>query len=302
MGTIISCLSSWVKEKWAKWFGKANIVIAPISPTTNSEVTVNTGKRYAILAGSNFVGTPNQLRGCINDLINVRKLIENSGIIILADLRDADMSTANWKAALTNAAAIAEAGDVVFHMHSHHGAQVKDNSEEDGLAEIWCPNDFDFSPARMITDKWMASMIASLKPGVQWIDWADCCHAADSIRQLWCPGEQPRFISNPALNDFEAKRLIPMVVAGQDRKGVLLAACRSSQTSADARINGEHCGAFSHFLLQSLNEMPNGTYEELLLRTTQHLGLGGYDQKPELDCKLGDEKSKFAFDILGKTA
>lgn len=298
----MSTFVNWIKSNWLRMFGTGTTVPPTGGNATNTEVSMNTGKRYAVLAGSNFVGTPNELRGCINDLIDVRKLIEGSGITILADLHDSDMSTANWKAALTNAVAVAQPGDVIFHMHSHHGAQIRDPSDEDGLAEVWCPNDFDWSPDHMITDKWMAGLIASLKPGVQWIDWADCCHAGDSIRQLWCPGERPRLIANPDLKDFEAKKLAPMVVEGNDRKGILLAACRSAQTSADAYINGEHCGAFSHTLLQALNEQPNGTYEDLLIRVTQILGLGGYDQKPELDCKPGDEKCKFAFDVLGKAS
>lgn len=100
--------------------------------------TVKPTNRYAILAGSNFVGTPNELQGCINDIIDVRALIEPSGIKIVADLRDHDMTTSNWKAAMTEVASLAKDGDVIFHSHSHHGAQIQDTSEEDGLAEVFC--------------------------------------------------------------------------------------------------------------------------------------------------------------------
>lgn len=152
----------------------------------------------------------------------------------------------------------------------------------------------------MVTDKWMAALIGSLKQGVKWVDLADCCHAGDSLRDLWCPNERPKYISNPSLKDIFPTKLSPMIISGQDRNGILLAASRSTQTSADAYINGEHCGAFSHFLLQAINENPNGTYEDLMLMVTQFLGLGGYDQKPELDCKSGDEKGIFSKDILGQ--
>jgi len=240
-------------------------VLQPVTPlevplpevTVTQPPTQGTNMRYAVLAGSNFVGTPSELRGCINDLNNVRKMIEPTGVVILADLRDRNMTTANWKAALQLAVEKAVAGDVIFHMHSHHGCQVKttDASEADGLSEVWAPDDFDWSPEHMITDKWMASLISNLKPGVKWIDWADCCHAADGLRSLWCQGEKPRFIRNPQVDDSECKAfsLAPMVIEGADRKGLLMAACRSSQTSADAYIRGEHCGAFSHFKLQAIS-------------------------------------------------
>lgn len=254
--------------------------------------------RYAILAGSNFVGTPSELRGCINDLVNVRAKIEPSGITILADLHDKDMTTNNWKNAMKEAAAKAIEGDVILHMHSHHGAQTK-SANGLGLDEIWCPDDFDWSDEHMIRDKWMGDLVSSLKPGVKWIDWADCCHAGDSLRDLWCPNEKPRYIKNPKLINFVSNGHLNPIVAGNDRKGMLLAACRSNQTSADAFINGQSCGAFSHYFLQSLNETPNASYEKLIIRTTQMLGLGGYDQRPEMDCNFGDEKGSFAVDVLG---
>jgi hypothetical protein len=262
--------------------------------------------RYAILAGSNYIGTANQLAGCLNDLSNVRQLIEPTGITILADLRGKDMSTVNWKEALREACSKAQPGDTVFHMHSHHGTQIKDPSESDGLSEVYCPNDFDWSPEKMITDKWMAGLMKAVNPQAIWVDHSDCCHAGDSLRTLWCPNERPRYIRNrhgiiESLCGLGRRRthLSPMVVSSPDRQGILLAASRSDQTSADAYIGGESCGAFTHYLLQAINEDKIATYEALLLRVTQLLGLGGYNQRPEIDAKLGDEHRSFGKDVLG---
>ena len=258
--------------------------------------------RYAILAGSNYIGTANQLAGCLNDLSNVRQLIEPTGITILADLRGKDMSTENWKDALREACSKAQYGDTVYHMHSNHGSQIDDASETDGLAEVWCPDNFDFSPERMITDKWMAKLMDSLKPGVIWVDHSDCCHAGNSLRTLWCPNERPRYIA-PLRGDIRSlwgkTRLSPMVVSGPDRHGILLAACRSDQTSADAYIGGQSCGAFTHYFLQAIKENPYASYETLMIRVTQLLGIGGYNQKPEIDCYPSDEKHLFSKDVLG---
>ena len=267
--------------------------------------------RYAVLAASNFLGTSNQLAGCINDLINVKALIEPSGIKILAELRDHDMTAVNWKSALQLAALTAVEGDIIFHAHSHHGAQIRDSKEPDGLDECWCADGFDWSPESMITDKWMFQLISSLKTGVLWVDLCDACHAGDSLRQMWCPKEKPRYIPNPdisletKLSRYVDKDIIhtlkPMVIEGEDRKGILLAACRSNQTSADANINGKACGAFTNYLLQSISETPKASYESLMLRTTELLGLGGYDQKPEIDCLPLDIQRTWNMDIMGQS-
>lgn len=302
----------WFTTFWNWLFNKNNSTVStgnevvtvttPITPNTEMPMS-GTGKRYVILAGSNYVGTSSQLSGCINDLIDVRKLVEPTGAIILADLRDKQMTTANWKAALMKAAELAVDGDVVFHAHSHHGSQLKDTTgtEADGLSEIWCPDDFNWSPEKMITDKWMAALIKSLKPGVIWVDWPDCCHAADSVRKFWDKDEKPRYIKNPELDDIKTRVISgPMLVAEPNRNGILLAACRSSQTSSDARIGGRPCGAFTNAMLRAMKDLPSGTYEDLMIRATQILSLGAFDQRPELDCRPSDEKRIFSKDILGK--
>lgn len=258
--------------------------------------------KFALFAGSNFLGTPNQLAGCVNDVINVRARAEAAGFTTLADLRDHAMTTVAWKAALTAAAACAQPGDIVLHMHSHHGAQIQDPDEPNGLAEVWCPDDFDWSPEKMIEDKWMGALVASLAPGVLWVDWADCCHAGDSLRTLWGPGERPRYIPNPALKSWLGDFLSrPMVVAGPDRRGILLAACRSNQTSADTVLDGQPCGAFTGKMLASGALALQQTYHGLMAETTEALALGGYDQRPELDCPTGgDQLIAFAEPVIGK--
>ena len=238
--------------------------------------------KYAILAGSNYVGSTNQLNGCINDLDNVRAVLESYGVTIFADLRASDMTTGNWKDAMRELAKKAVSGDRIFHMHSHHGAKTR-SADGCGYDEIWCPDDFDWSDAHMIRDDWMAALMDELQSDVKWIDHADCCHAGGSLRDLWYQNERPRYIENPELQDkffgFNNKpKVNPLIVSGDDYKGILLAACRSNQTSADAFIDGQYCGAFTYHFLKSLKENIDGTYEDLMIRTTDLLGLGGYDQ------------------------
>jgi hypothetical protein len=69
----------------------------------------------------------------------------------------------------------------------------------------------------------------------------------------------------------------------QFQRHILLAACESSQTAADARIEGEWRGAMSWALSKAIVES-NGdlTYEEAISRAAAKLE--NYDQRPQLEC------------------
>lgn len=251
--------------------------------------------KFAVLAGSNYKGTPNELGGCIQDVINMRAHLEELGYTIIADLRDSDMTAANWRAALAEMQAkVNETSGpaIAGHSHSHHGAQTRDltGTEPDRLSEIYCADKFDWTAKTMITDKQMGRHVSGYRPGVTYWDVADCCHAGDSLRSLWCPGEKPRYIQNPELKGIISNLINPMVISGDDRKGILLAACRSNQTSADAVIDGKPCGAFTNALLRAWKEAPFASYQRLMLKATNILSLGGYDQRPELDCPTGAQE------------
>ena len=75
------------------------------------------------------------------------------------------------------------------------------------------------------------------------------------------------------------------------QRHVLLAACESRQTAADARIEGEWRGAMTWALSKAIKES-NGdlTYQQLIARAGANLK--DYDQRPQLECpdNLNDHK------------
>lgn len=76
---------------------------------------------------------------------------------------------------------------------------------------------------------------------------------------------------------------------------ILLAGCRSDQTSADAYIAGDYHGAFTYCLAEAVAEA-NGqiTYRQLAERTGQKLRAGRYSQIPQLEYRAGRDM-KLAF-------
>ena len=134
----------------------------------------------------------------------------------------------------------------------------------------------------MITGLQVSAILAKLKPGVRWYDWADCCHAHGSLRRMPYRNERFKFIDNPAAKPGQ---LVRSVVPSEEYPDNIVgfAACQWNQTSADAYIDGVYCGAYTNFGLQAWNEQSNAAQTGTVIdRATQLLQRGGYDQHPEL--------------------
>ncbi|MHC4521037.1 MAG: caspase family protein, partial [Planctomycetota bacterium] len=114
--------------------------------------------RKALLVGVNDYKGISDLRGCINDVTNMRSILKtylgftNRDIRVLVDRR---ATKNNIIRRLEWMVARAKAGDfLVFHF-SGHGSQIRDRGArdelEDGMDELICPYDMDWDDG-FITD------------------------------------------------------------------------------------------------------------------------------------------------------
>jgi len=268
----------------------------------------------AILVGINaYPGAP--LSGCVNDVTDMAEfLCDHAGfnpdsVRLLTDKRAttaAILERVRWL--ITGA----KAGDrLVFH-YSGHGAQVPTRdtkAEVDGLLEVICPVEFDWSPEHMITDKDFAKLFAQIPAGVKFLWISDSCHSGDLDRSIPHP-LAPKSKSMPQPADIAwrmrsaAKK--ELVTASASRAalgketpfpGVLISGCKSTQTSADAVFNGRASGALTYNLLKVLGN-PQGMRESLtdvVRGVRSNLKQGGYSQVPQLEGK----KAAFAKPFLG---
>lgn len=89
-------------------------------------------KKMAVLVGCNYPNTPNELHGCINDVLAMQKtLIERFGfdpthIEVLTDAPGSPVMPTgeNIKRALGRMIDNAAAGDVLFFHYSGHGTRI----------------------------------------------------------------------------------------------------------------------------------------------------------------------------------
>jgi hypothetical protein len=262
-------------------------------------------KRHILLCGANYKGQSCALRGCLNDVEAIYKwlvrVVKDWDTLLI--LREEEMNKAQWLDALTQFADRHESGDEGLHAHSHHGSYEADPSESDGRRELWVPPDY--RKAGMISDDDVSAIYDRVHPEAHITDWADCCHASGSTRDLFFGEERARFLPPPDMMQgdiplFYGHRVTRTPVDVEKRPNISqLAACFSSQTSADAYIDGQWCGAFTHYALEAQGDvlLPRA---EIVDKSATLLARNGYGQHPEF-CGTSANALRPIF-TLGKAA
>ena len=272
--------------------------------------------RKALLCGINAYSSQ-PLRGCVNDVRNLQHLLLNhygfaaADVQILIDqdcLKSRILEGWQW---LTRGA---QPGDVlVFHI-SGHGSYIPDlqGEEEDLRDEITCLQNFDFDdPDSYVSDDEWYQLTQAVDPGVHLLMVKDTCHSGGSsrfigVRQVngvdkiilartrdlghYQAGaviaeeaiSNVRFIVPPQLPAEVWQHAGPSRHASR-RSSLLhthLMACGEAQTAADAYIDGDFNGAFTHALCSALRQGA-ATSSDALIREVALRLRNGYDQVPQ---------------------
>lgn len=141
----------------------------------------------AFLVGINeYPSAP--LRGCVDDIQDMADfLVKDRGFVednirLLVDGRattSAILERLKWLVS-----DVREGDQILFH-YSGHGAQVPTRSphgEVDGLDEVICPVDFDWTDEHLIRDKNFIEIFAAVPKGVTFIWVSESCHSGDLSR------------------------------------------------------------------------------------------------------------------------
>lgn len=253
-------------------------------------------KNKALLVGINDYPLPgNDLRGCINDLVDMGHFIANQNKVYAWDnIKTITDSKATKKGILEQLDWLFDgvsAGDQILFQYSGHGAQqttLHPAIEKDGLDEIICPYDFNDTAATAISDKEFAQRFAKIPKDVHFVWISDSCHAADLSRDPSINNELDaiRFRNfkgvQPRLSNVQAKASI--------LQGALLSGCASHQLSADAFINNRFNGAFTHYLIKNLGLYGHNTsMQNIIQYVNQDLADNGYDQNPKIEGALAQQ-------------
>jgi hypothetical protein len=269
--------------------------------------------RKALLVGLNHYPDPaNRLQGCINDVLQTSRMLQQvyafddaQHIRVLTDERATTSAIAQRLKWLVKGS---RAGDLLVFHYSGHGSQVRDrhgDELDDGLDEIICPYDLDWD--RPFTDDDMYDIVKDLAPGANLTVILDCCHSGTGLRvqanehvpvrpRSIVPPPDIRHRTEPVIEDCGQNRRLTIGAPRRElalrrfgaraaeQGAILLAGCRANQTSADAWIDGDYHGAFTHHMWRAASQLGAGaSYDTLIRATRRGLREAGYEQVPQLE-------------------
>ena len=142
--------------------------------------------KKALLIGLNeYSGDINGLRGCVNDVEQVKGLLKtyygfsDDAITVLVN---SQATKAGILAGLDWLTTGSQAGDVLVFHYSGHGSQVADNGNDelDGADEIIIPYDHDWN--NPLRDDDLKAAFDRIGPGVSLTVMMDCCHSGTGNR------------------------------------------------------------------------------------------------------------------------
>jgi len=246
--------------------------------------------KKALIIGINYIGTSNELHGCINDAMNMKNFLKteygfvDKDIFFMSDVSEDPKKVPTKKNMIAAIKALVlgvKEGDVAYFSYSGHGSNVLDTSgdERDGKDETLVPLDLDL----IIDDDLRKMLVDPLPKGVKLTCIFDCCHSGTGLDLRY----NYQFVGSTAVQDY--KRYITDIDKHyKDSLGdvVLLSGCTDDKTSIDAFIEGKAQGAMTYAFLSTMKKLKSKkkemTYLNVLKNLRQFMKQNGYDQVPQL--------------------
>ena len=231
--------------------------------------------RRALLVGINYIGTPYQLNGCINDINNIGSYLQRvrkyNSFIVMTDMSKVKPTRSNIIAGFRALLQGAVSGDELWFHFSGHGVLTQDTSrdEESGKDSCICP--IDVMRAGFISDDIIRSNLAALVPkGVRLYMVLDACHSGTGCDLRYKYDDASYLTNNLAKlpekyipNDWSLQQTSYEFKRYSKTAGEVfcISGCQDEQTSADAFLGGQFSGVLTHLLLNCLNTNSQSTYK-----------------------------------------
>jgi hypothetical protein len=219
----------------------------------------------------------------------------------IVKLTDSQATKAEIMKNLTEMVNGAKAGKYSYLVFSYssHGTQVPDanGDEADKYDEALCPYDIaskgiNWDPKYIITDDELNSLFTQLPKNVLLEAYFDTCHSGTGLKAIDLLMDRiPRYLPPPSLKalkemaDRTPKGLRSRAYEKDLRHHILWAACKDSETSSDAQIEGAWHGAFTYYFIKEMNACQNKlSRAEVLNKVKVDLKKNGFTQNPRVEC------------------
>ncbi|OKH29917.1 caspase [[Phormidium ambiguum] IAM M-71] len=282
---------------------------------------------YALLVGiDKYPDSVPSLQGCVNDIETIEQyLIERfdkkQGYELLPPkkLLNSEATRQAIIDGFRKHLCKAQSNDIVLFYYSGHGAQEEApeefwHLEPDRLDETLVCYDSRLEGSWDLADKELAKLIHEVSannPHITII--LDCCHSGSGTKnpfqetgvRLASIDKRQRPLDSFILKLEELEKLSDSVSSESHPTGwklpkgrhILLGACQDSQLAKEFNQGGKKRGAFSYFLLDTLQQA-NGklTYRDLFSRTKAVISSRVLDQSPQLEISHPEDENQFFLD------
>jgi len=262
--------------------------------------------RKALLVGINDYEKVNDLRGCVNDVLDMHFSLRSLFGFKTKEIRvltDSSATKDNIMYRLEWLVKGAKPGDFLFFHYSGHGSQIRDRDGDelvDHLDELICPHDMDWRKKTYITDDELNSVLSKVPAGALLEVVLDSCHSGTGLRDVGLePPEEEgpqqvmsRYLPPPTdlflrfsgeEDELEHKGFVEGAKRRRRKHHILWAGCRADQTSADAYIDGRFHGAFTYYFNKHLRRTPSISRRRLLQKVRASLQWAHFSQVPQLE-------------------
>lgn len=256
-------------------------------------------KRALCIGINDYPGNNNDLRGCVNDVVEWAKVLKARGFQVQT-LIDKKATKAAMVKGINDLIRGSEPGDVAVLQFSGHGSWVPDTDgdEEDLRDEVLCP--CDIGANSFLSDDELHVLFSRKRQDVRLVFLSDSCHSGTVSRVAPAIGVQAKppmvkFLPPeeflPASKLRIARHVARSRPAGpKPHQALLISGCEDVQTSADAYLGGRFHGAFTFYALRALKTLPaKATYRDWHRAIRKLLPNTTFDQRPAL---YGSEAQK----------
>lgn len=232
-------------------------------------------KSKALLIGCNYIGTTNELNGCINDANNIKDFLisigfNNNNIQMVTDNTATKPTKNNILNAFKTLLMNAKAGDLVFWLFSGHGSYSQDQNGDEESGYDQCIYTVD---NQIILDDELKTIIQKyLNKDACLFALFDSCFSGSVLDLKYQYMDSLNY--DKYIEHTKESETIGNVI--------MISGCNDNQTSADAFINGNANGAMTWSFLESFKNNKNLTFRSLVKYMRDTLKMNGYEQIPQL--------------------
>ena len=250
---------------------KYNADILAVKNFIPKQIVINKEKK-ALLVGINYIGTQNELFGCISDVKSIKERISMKGftnINVITDLTTKKPTKSTILTEFKNLLINSQSGDLLFFLYSGHGSYTldKNNDETDGYDELIVSSDL-----QGITDDEFKTIIQqNLKQDVTLFAMFDSCFSGSVLDLRY------QYMDSLNYDNYTENNKATITIGNV----FMISGCTDEQTSADAVFDNKPNGAMTWSLLESLKQKPNVNWRELVKSMRNLLKTSKFSQIPQ---------------------